>query len=221
MTLRSTTRLDPLGYMLFGARNLESSDRGLMGDGWLPIVGRVDALDDVERLKKILDASLLRVFDGLQASLARDQRGYRPPAERDDNDEQEDDPETGILQDDAILNEQEVSDLDGLGRDVVHLLNRYSEERLQEDALRAASRPDSRTDFRIAGGPTVAGLHFGPPSGSPWGSRPTSRPGSAYGDGFRGFGAQGRGFGSVRGGGSGSGFGTPSQAMSRISSQQG
>ncbi|KAH9469772.1 hypothetical protein Pst134EA_007049 [Puccinia striiformis f. sp. tritici] len=69
MSLRSTTRLDPLGYMLFGARQLQPYTSGLRCDGWLPITGNAGALDDVERLKHVLDASLLRVFDGLQAQI--------------------------------------------------------------------------------------------------------------------------------------------------------
>lgn len=169
MSLRSTTRIDPLGYMLFGARKLEVSSRGLQCDDWLPIVGRVDALDDVERLKEVLDASLLRVFDGLQAQIIAKQvirsRGYRPPieTERDDTDEKEDDAEDADLRDleaDAPLTDQEVADLDMLTRDVVLLLNRYSEERLALDASRNASRPESRQDT-YPGGPSGRSDPFG------------------------------------------------------------
>ena len=56
--------------MLFGASNLKVTESGLECDNWLPIVGNVSALDDVERLKEVLDLSLLRVFEGLESLLA-------------------------------------------------------------------------------------------------------------------------------------------------------
>lgn len=77
--LRSTTKLDPLGYMLFGAYALRVTEDGLECDGWLPIVAPrssgVQALDDVERLKEVLDLSLLRVFEGLGVAISRGRGG--------------------------------------------------------------------------------------------------------------------------------------------------
>ncbi|GAA6053256.1 hypothetical protein JCM3770_002681 [Rhodotorula araucariae] len=77
--LRSTTKLDPLGYMLFGAYGLRVTEDGLECDGWLPIVAPrssgVAALDDVERLKEVLDLSLLRVFEGLGVAITRGRSG--------------------------------------------------------------------------------------------------------------------------------------------------
>jgi len=79
--LRSTTKLDPLGYMLFGAYGLRVTEDGLECDGWLPIVAPrssgVQALDDVERLKEVLDLSLLRVFEGLGVAINRGRGGGR------------------------------------------------------------------------------------------------------------------------------------------------
>jgi HrpA-like RNA helicase len=74
--LRNTTRLDPMTYMLFGAYDLAGTSRGLECDGWLPVTGNVYALDDVQRLKTLLDACLLRVFEGVGKALTmgRDQR---------------------------------------------------------------------------------------------------------------------------------------------------
>ncbi|WVF70295.1 hypothetical protein IAT40_005084 [Kwoniella sp. CBS 6097] len=74
--LRSVTRLDPMTYMLFGAYELVVTQRGLECDQWLPVVGNLYALDDVQRLKQLLDGCMLRVFEGVGKSLTRgrDQR---------------------------------------------------------------------------------------------------------------------------------------------------
>lgn len=170
MSLRSTTRLDPLGYMLFGARRLQAYPRGLQCDGWLPITGNEGALDDVERLKEVLDASLLRVFDGLQAQIFRKHqpkivhqtiaknpaRTAAPNADSAANsvsdevgeDEEEDKPEEEVPPPEVKeLTSDEIKDLEKLTEGVVSLLNRYSEERLAADSSRAPSRPDSRANF--------------------------------------------------------------------------
>jgi len=34
-------------------------------DGWLPIVGNIDGLDDIQRLKTLMEACMLRVFEGI------------------------------------------------------------------------------------------------------------------------------------------------------------
>ncbi|OCF41558.1 nuclear DNA helicase II [Kwoniella heveanensis CBS 569] len=74
--IRSVTRLDPMTYMLFGAYELVVTQRGLECDQWLPVVGNLYALDDVQRLKQLLDGCMLRVFEGVGKSLTRgrDQR---------------------------------------------------------------------------------------------------------------------------------------------------
>lgn len=198
MTLRSTTRLDPLGYMLFGARQLAVHSRGIECDDWLPIVGNVGALDDVERLKDVLDASLLRVFAGLQAAIVergtKQKRGWRAPSEveRDDNDEHEDEEDEDRRMIDQPLSDQEIKELDKLTGDVVDLLNRYMHERLDFDASNTVSRAPSRPESRL-----------GTPTGA-LGSRPGSSLGPKY----------------LFGGGSG-GRGTPTGSMSRVASQQG
>jgi hypothetical protein len=58
-------------YMLFGAYNLRVTQRGLECDDWLPVIGNLHALDDVQRLKTLLDACMLRVFEGVGKSLVR------------------------------------------------------------------------------------------------------------------------------------------------------
>jgi hypothetical protein len=69
--LRVVTRLDPMTYMLFGAYELVVTQRGLECDLWLPVVGNLHALDDVQRLKNLLDGCMLRVFEGVGKSLVR------------------------------------------------------------------------------------------------------------------------------------------------------
>ena len=63
-------------YMLFGAYDLVVTQRGLECDRWLPVVGNLHALDDIQRLKTLLDRCTLRVFEGVGKSLTkgRDER---------------------------------------------------------------------------------------------------------------------------------------------------
>ncbi|GAA5860889.1 hypothetical protein JCM8547_003880 [Rhodosporidiobolus lusitaniae] len=170
--LRSTTKLDPLGYMLFGAYMLRVSDDGLICDSWLPIVPSsqegVPALDDVGRLKQILDFSLLRVFEGLGVAISRGRGGRaqnvngrpRPQQQqqqhqqqnhevargrqfdKDDEDEAEADEEAVDPVRDPTLSETEVKDLDRLTSNVVHLLNAYHAS-LGPNSSRASSRPQT------------------------------------------------------------------------------
>ncbi|GAA5843294.1 hypothetical protein JCM11251_007280 [Rhodosporidiobolus azoricus] len=158
--LRSTTKLDPLGYMLFGAYRLEVTQSGLDCDGWLPIIpstsSGVAALDDVGRLKEILDYSLLRVFEGLGVAInrGRNNNGRSGPQSRpheqargrqfdkDDEDEAEADEEAVDPVRDPTLSAQEVKDLDRLTSNVVHLLNSYNET-LGPSSSRTSSRPQT------------------------------------------------------------------------------
>lgn len=57
--------------MLFGAYNLVVTQRGLECDGWLPVTGNLYGLDDVQRLKGLLERCMLRVFEGVGKSLTR------------------------------------------------------------------------------------------------------------------------------------------------------
>lgn len=63
--LKSVTRLDPVVYLLFGTNSIRQASQGVMCDQWLPIKGDFQALDDIERLKSVMDASLLRIFEGI------------------------------------------------------------------------------------------------------------------------------------------------------------
>ncbi|PLW12732.1 hypothetical protein PCANC_18157 [Puccinia coronata f. sp. avenae] len=204
MSLRSTTRLDPLGYMLFGARELAPCTSGLRCDGWLPIIGNAGALDDVERLKHVLDASLLRVFDGLQAQfvennsraskrrphvavpLSKKKTSTKKSQEFDGEEsldfemEEDEDQEEVVSVHFGKLTNGEIQDLQRLTEEVVSLLNKYSEDRLATDAntSRAPSRPDSRATNR----PLLSRLQpagYGPEGiGGAHSSAASSRPGS-------------------------------------------
>ncbi|KNZ73430.1 putative ATP-dependent RNA helicase DHX36 [Termitomyces sp. J132] len=136
--LVTTTRLDPMTYMLFGAYKLQVTERGLECDNWLPIVGNLDALDDVSHLKTLMEACMLRVFEGITMGRRR-RRGTIPimPREVESGDEDEDR--------DYSLSRDEVKELDLMTRDIVRILNRYSDERMASQS-RQNSRPATPTD---------------------------------------------------------------------------
>jgi small subunit ribosomal protein S24e len=146
--LVTTTRLDPMTYMLFGAYKLEVTERGLECDNWLPIIGNLDALDDIQRLKILMEACMLRVFEGIV--MGRQQRRGQlsslphEESESGDNDENKD----------YSMSREEVKELDLLTRDVVRILNRYSEERAVTQ-----SRYNSRPATPI-GSPSIQSLRL-------------------------------------------------------------
>ncbi|KAF8168095.1 hypothetical protein B0H34DRAFT_646123 [Crassisporium funariophilum] len=148
--LVTTTRLDPLTYILFGAYNVQVVERGLECDDWLPVVGDVNTLDDVQRLKTYMESCMLRVFEGITMSRLRrgQNRAVVPREEEDDEFESGDE---GENMRDYTLSRQEVKELDFMTRDVVNILNRYSDERISTQ---------SRTNSR-------AGTPVGTPMGSP------------------------------------------------------
>lgn len=121
-------RLDPLGYMLFGAFNLRVTENGLECDNWLPIVGNVSALDDVERLKDVLDLSLLRVFEGLGVAISRgrERHAVQPkPDEHDDAEGEGEGDEEAMDLDDPTLSPGEVVELDNLAAGVVKVATHF------------------------------------------------------------------------------------------------
>lgn len=135
MYLMGTTRLDLLSYMLFGAYRMELTDRGIDCDEWLPIVGKVAVLNDIQRLKTLMEACMLRVFEGV----SRAQRSLRTSAvpstsiissPRYNVDAESDESDDDSQRRDRRLSQTEVKELDFLTRDIVNILNGYSEERL-------------------------------------------------------------------------------------------
>ncbi|KAK7064230.1 adaptin N terminal region-domain-containing protein [Favolaschia claudopus] len=154
-TLVTTTRLDPLTYMLFGAYKLQVTERGLDCDGWLPIVGNLDALDDIQRLKILMESSMLRVFEGITFSRRQLRAANLPVLPREEEPENEADDEDTK---DLSLSRDEVKELDFLTRDIVRILNRYSEERLATQS-RHSSRPATpygRSGFSTPGNLSLA-----------------------------------------------------------------
>lgn len=129
--LVTTSRLDPLTYILFGAYEIEVTARGLECDGWLPIVGNGsnhDALDELERLKTQMDACMLRVFEGIIAGKAKLSRGRRVPARVDAREDESADDDDGP--EDRSLSQTEIKELDLMTRDIVRILNGYSTYRV-------------------------------------------------------------------------------------------
>ncbi|KAJ7783789.1 P-loop containing nucleoside triphosphate hydrolase protein [Mycena maculata] len=157
--LVTTTRLDPLTYMLFGAYKLQVTERGLDCDGWLPIVGNLDALDDIQRLKTLMESSMLRVFEGIIMSRRQSRAANLPVLPREEEPESEADDEDIK---DLSMSREEVKELDFLTRDIVRILNRYSEERMATQS-RQSSRP--ATPYGISGFSTPGPSRPATPSG--------------------------------------------------------
>ncbi|EMD42055.1 hypothetical protein CERSUDRAFT_129393 [Gelatoporia subvermispora B] len=134
--LVTTTRLDPLTYILFGAYRISVTGRGLECDGWLPIVGNSDVLDDLERLKGFMEGSMLRVFEGIIAGTSRRQL---PPSRRDVDREHESEDEDENMRN-RPLTSTEIKELDLMTRDIVRILDRYSVQRVASQS-RQNSRP--------------------------------------------------------------------------------
>ena len=143
MNLITTTRLDPLSYMLFGAYKIEVVERGLECDEWLPVVGNLDALDDIQRLKTLIESCMLRVFEGITMAQRRHSRTPLPSMPREDSEFGED--EDDLIKKDLTLSPAEIQDLDCLTRDLVRILNHYNEERIASQS-RHNSRPATPFD---------------------------------------------------------------------------
>lgn len=145
MYLVQCTRLDPMTYMLFGAHNLLASKSGLECDEWLPITGNLDVLDDIRRLKLLVEGCMLRVFEGMfinmkSQRMSRQSGIYVPPNARQNHapayeDELEIDDGRG-----ALLSTAELKDVDELTRGIVQVLDDYAEERRVSQSRRN-SRP--------------------------------------------------------------------------------
>ncbi|QRW19017.1 Helicase associated domain (HA2) [Rhizoctonia solani] len=190
--LRNCTRLDPMTYMLFGAYDLVVTPRGLECDNWLPITGNIDALDDVRRLKSMMEACMLRVFDGICGRMNSRDKDYRSRFRLKDERVSGTDEEVGAQG--TPLSQKEVKELNYLTGDIVRILNRYSEERLSRQDSRWNSRPGTPSGYSTppyfgpgtirmsASGastpnPGFGGYRLGPRSAY-FDSRPSTRPSS-------------------------------------------
>jgi small subunit ribosomal protein S24e len=171
--LVTTTRLDPLVYILFGAHNVEVVQGGLECDGWLPIKGDLRTLDDIWRLKTSLEMAMLRVFEGILMSRHRGKSKLRVlPREAEDEAEWEDEDDLR----DYSLSKDEVRDLDEMTNAFVNLLNAYSDERIATQSVH-----NSRAGTPV-GSPFFNSGRPLPPSAGPASGRNTpyyqSRPGT-------------------------------------------
>lgn len=154
-SLRGTTRIDPMTYLLFGAAKLQLGEfpfRGMICDEWLPIKGHHVHLGDLARLRELMDGCILRVFEGLAKMLGmsrhereRHRLGTRAGAEPADDDDKDglrgereaedgevlDEEEGGDAQKRAggPLTKDEIKEFELLTMDVVRVLDCYALER--------------------------------------------------------------------------------------------
>ncbi|CAE6428775.1 unnamed protein product [Rhizoctonia solani] len=90
--------------------------------------GNIDALDDVRSLKSMMEACMLRVFDGICGRMNSRDKDYRSRFRLKDERVSGTDEEVGAQG--TPLSQKEVKELDYLTGDIVRILNRYSEEPL-------------------------------------------------------------------------------------------
>lgn len=173
--LVTTTRLDPMSYMLFGAFNIKVTERGLECDDWLPIVGNMSALDQISRLKEAMDLCMLRVFEGIIMA-KRNRHGRvivpRPEEKEEESDDEEDDPKR-----DYALTATEIVELDVFTRDIVRILNRYNQDRVASQS-RVNSRPATPVDSPFFGLTRLPSTRSGYSTPHHVGSAYNSRPGT-------------------------------------------
>ena len=174
------TRLDPMSYMLFGAHSITVEERGLECDDWLPIVGNIDALDNIQRLKTYLEGCLLRVFEGVYYQGRRSSRNTVVARRaKDIEEEHESDDEDDREVTNPNLSSAEMKDLDFITQNVVRILNRYADER-HEIQSRRNSRPATPMGSPALGSLRLPGPSSGRRSGTatpyyhPYDSRPAT-----------------------------------------------
>jgi small subunit ribosomal protein S24e len=176
--LVTTTRLDPMTYVLFGAYQIAVTAHGLECDEWLPIVGNVYALDDIQRLKVMMEACMSRVFQGLSMRRTRFSLRAAAASPREEG-ESEDEEDARENFGDYSLSTKEVRELEHLTKSIVGILDRYAEERMEAQS-RTNSRPATPIDSPSVG--NVKLPLFGTRSGTstPRGARSAynSRPGT-------------------------------------------
>jgi small subunit ribosomal protein S24e len=137
--LVTTTRLDPLTYILFGAHNVDIVERGLECDNWLPIVGNVNVLDNIQRLKTFMEASILRVFEGIAMSRLR--RGQALPVRPREEESESESLDEEDSKKNYTLSSQEVGELDHMTKDVVNILNMQNKDRIEISRQQRAVTP--------------------------------------------------------------------------------
>uniref|UniRef100_V5GQ99 Oxysterol-binding protein n=1 Tax=Kalmanozyma brasiliensis (strain GHG001) TaxID=1365824 RepID=V5GQ99_KALBG len=157
--LRGCTRLDPLTFMLFGATEVRVLGEGVECDFWLPITGNTDSLDNLEKLRSILDVIMLRVFEGIgkaRKNGSQQQRGERRTTDEDedeagaDDDDDDEDQQWGDRTD-LSLSAQEIGEFEYMSQGIVHILDGYAQERGWGSSSRGSTRPASPASFGMGG----------------------------------------------------------------------
>jgi len=176
----TTTRLDPMSYLLFGAYNIQVAGRGLECDEWLPVIGNQAALDQISRLKEAMDLCFLRVYEGIIMA-KRNWHGRiivpRPEAKEEESDDDGDD-ETGQARArDLSLSSTEIGEFEDLTRNLVYILNQYSDERIASQSA-TNSRPATPVDSPYFGLSRLPSMRSGTSTPYNIGSAFNSRPGT-------------------------------------------
>lgn len=146
--LKGCTRLDALTFMLFGATEVRVLGEGVECDFWLPITGNTESLDNLEKLRSIMDVVMLRVFEGIgQAGKGRTRKKAEQDETENENenevgDEDEDDDEWGDRSD-LSLSAQEIGEFEYMSQGIVHVLDGYAQERGWDSGSRGPTRPAS------------------------------------------------------------------------------
>jgi small subunit ribosomal protein S24e len=175
----TTTRLDPMSYMLFGAHKIQVAGRGLECDEWLPILGNQGALDQISRLKEAVDLCFLRVYEGIiMAKRNRHGRIVIPRPEEKEEESDDDGDETGEARErDLSLSSAEIGEFEDFTRNLVYILNQYSDERIASQSA-TNSRPATPVDTPHFGLSRLPSMRSGTSTPYNIGSAFNSRPGT-------------------------------------------
>lgn len=171
--LRNVTRLNNMQYLLFGAYKVKPTPDGIQCDDWLPIMGGArGSLTQIVELKTAFEQCMQRVFEGIHAAnVAKRQariRHYAVPSTEvaEDRDaeaaneqemEEEDDAEESRRRKRHVatpLSDPELLELGFLSRDVVRVLDVFSEERR---LYRMRSRPGTPSSASASARASPAG----------------------------------------------------------------
>lgn len=174
----TTTRLNPMSYMLFGAHNIQVAGRGLECDEWLPIIGNQAALDQISRLKEVMDLCFLRVYEGIGVE-RRSRHGRIIPRPEEKEEEADDDGDEGgqTRERNPSLSSTEVGEFEDFTRNLVYVLNQYSNERIQSQSA-TNSRPGTPADSPYFRRSRLPNMRSGTSTPYNIGSAFSSRPGT-------------------------------------------
>ena len=176
----TTTRLDPMSYMLFGAYNIQVAGRGLECDEWLPVAGNQAALDQIARLKEAMDLCFLRIYEGIIMA-KRNRHGRviipRPEEKEQESDDDGDDERGQAHARDLSLSSTEIGEFEDLTRNLVYVLDHYFDERIASQSV-TNSRPATPVDSPYFGLSRLPSMRSGTSTPYNIGSAFNSRPGT-------------------------------------------